>query len=385
MIDLNLAKYWLNHLKKKKKPIKIFTSDSVKIIDLFSGCGGLSLGAEIACHEENRELEIIFSADIWPEATNVYKDNFRKYQNQVHTFDLTKLTVAPGSIELSPTGQDIAKESYGADIIVAGPPCQGNSDLNNKSRRDDPRNLLYTIPVAFALNTNAKLLIVENVPTVIHSSNGVVNTALGAMEQHGYAVVEYVADARNFGIPQARKRHFLIASKIHSKAALLHQLSALGNEDKNISLLPFIADLEDEAEDPSNILTRRTRLSAANVSRINYLFSENVFDLPNSLRPPCHRDKAHSYVSMYGRMHSASSAQTITGGFGSMGQGRFVHPTRRRMITPHEAARIQGFPDYFSFKEAGGCTALRQIIGNAVPPPIAAALISKLFLSQPSE
>ena len=88
---------------------------------------------------------------------------------------------------------------------------------------------------------------------------------------------------------------------------------------------------------------------------------------------------------MYGRIKPDEPAQTITTGFGSMGQGRFVHPTRERLITPHEAARIQGFPDFFSFARRDGeaitRTALQRVIGNAVPPPVAARLMLRLVES----
>ncbi|MCY1248744.1 putative BsuMI modification methylase subunit YdiO [compost metagenome] len=82
---------------------------------------------------------------------------------------------------------------------------------------------------------------------------------------------------------------------------------------------------------------------------------------------------------MYGRLNPNLPAQTITSGYGSMGQGRFVHPTQRRMITSHEAARIQGFPDYFRFEPVSKLTALREMIGNAVAPPVAATLLVQLL------
>ena len=82
---------------------------------------------------------------------------------------------------------------------------------------------------------------------------------------------------------------------------------------------------------------------------------------------------------MYGRMYWERPAQTITSGFGSMGQGRFVHPLRPRVLTPHEAARLQGFPDFFSFSMVNKLTALRKMIGNAVPPRIVAIVVDSLI------
>ncbi len=108
------------------------------------------------------------------------------------------------------------------------------------------------------------------------------------------------------------------------------------------------------------------------------LIDNDEHDLPNRLRPPCHQGD-HSYVSMYGRLKWKEPAQTITSGFGSLGQGRFMHPSLCRTLTPHEAARIQGFPDYFTFDAAVTRTELSVIIGNAVPPALAATLIARLI------
>jgi DNA (cytosine-5)-methyltransferase 1 len=70
---------------------------------------------------------------------------------------------------------------------------------------------------------------------------------------------------------------------------------------------------------------------------------------------------------VYGRMRPDVPAPTITSGFGSTGQGRFVHPLEPRTLTPREAARLQGFPDWFSFSAVDGRRALQEMIGNAVP------------------
>jgi DNA (cytosine-5)-methyltransferase 1 len=107
-------------------------------------------------------------------------------------------------------------------------------------------------------------------------------------------------------------------------------------------------------------------VSPKNRRRIAWLFENKAYDLPNLERPDCHQSE-HSYRSMYGRLKWDEPAQTMTTGFGSMGQGRYVHPSRRRTITPHEAARIQTFLDHFDFGETRR-TELARLVGNAVPP-----------------
>jgi len=128
--------------------------------------------------------------------------------------------------------------------------------------------------------------------------------------------------------------------------------------------------LRNSRSDPFN---SPPKSSPENIARMNYLFEHNLHDLPNEFRPDCHKLKPHSYTPMYGRMFWDRPSATITTGFGSMGRGRFVHPREARLITPHEAARLQGFPDFFDF---GGArrTLLHKLIGNAVPPKLGYAV-----------
>ena len=118
--------------------------------------------------------------------------------------------------------------------------------------------------------------------------------------------------------------------------------------------------------DAAGIFDSASNHSAHNIERINYLFEHDLYDLPANLRPKCHQKK-HSYKSMYGRLDANQPAQTITTGFGSPGQGRFIHPSKRRTLTPHEAARLQCFPDFFNFSSVKTRTSLSTMIGNAVP------------------
>ena len=105
--------------------------------------------------------------------------------------------------------------------------------------------------------------------------------------------------------------------------------------------------------------------STVNQSRIHYLFENDLYELPNEQRPDCHRLKSHTYPAVYGRMHWNQPSPILTGG-ACCGRGRFVHPLQERTLTPHEAARIQYFPDFFDFSGLTR-TGLIQAIGNAVP------------------
>ena len=87
--------------------------------------------------------------------------------------------------------------------------------------------------------------------------------------------------------------------------------------------------------------------SEENIVRIDHLFDKNLYDLPDAERPDCHKN-GNTYPSVYGRMNWDRPAGTRTTGFLTPGRGRYIHPLRRRVLTPHEAARVQSFPDSFN-------------------------------------
>ena len=110
-------------------------------------------------------------------------------------------------------------------------------------------------------------------------------------------------------------------------------------------------------------------LSPDNQERIEWLFDNDLWDLPDEKRPDCHKG-GHTYPSVYGRMYWDKPAQTITTGFMTIGRGRYIHPSQRRVLTPREAARLQGFPDNFVFLPNGAVpskSSLSKWIGDAVP------------------
>ena len=177
----------------------------------------------------------------------------------------------------------------------------------------------------------------------------------------------------DYGVPQKRRRHFIVASLART-VDLSSMLQPHQTPPRTVSWA--ILDLMHSA---GGILDQPSRVSPINEKRINFLFRNNKYDLPNSLRPDCHRLKPHTYNSVYGRMHWDRPAQTLTSGFTSMGQGRYVHPECHRTITPHEAARLQFIPDFFHFQPLCNRSQLSEIIANAVPPRLTYILALELL------
>jgi DNA (cytosine-5)-methyltransferase 1 len=336
----------------------------VRIADLFCGCGGLTLGIREACWALGRPFVAALAVDHDPWALEVYRNNFSPLRTSGEDLE----TLLDRDLGALPSARERRwLEAVGAvDILVAGPPCQGHSDLNNQTRRSDPRNQLYERVGRFVEIVRPTHVLIENVPGVVHDRAG----ALARTAQHlrglGYHVDAAVVDLARLGVPQRRKRHVLVASL----AGSICVESVLDKHERPLRNVEWaIRDLEHRKG--SGLLDTASRPSAENLERIGYLLEHGEYDLPNALRPVCHQNEDHTYKSMYGRLSWTEPAQTITSGFGSPGQGRFVHPTQPRTLTPREAARLQFFPDSFSFDGVGKRTQLAQIIGNAVPMKLA--------------
>jgi DNA (cytosine-5)-methyltransferase 1 len=282
---------------------------------------------------------------------------------------------------LTPTEQ-LAKRAAGdVDVLVAGPPCQGHSNLNNHTRRDDPKNALYVRTARAAEVLDPDVVIVENVPPVQWDKNDAVGITTKALTQLGYSVNGDVVNLSVVGVPQRRRRYLLLASKLKSfePDAVFVDLDREWGEHGPRSVRWAIGDLEDLPTDGSGPTVDTAPVPQdENRKRIEWLFEHDEYVLDDSQRPACHRDKKHSYRSVYGRLAWEEPAQTITTGFGSMGQGRYVHPSKHRTITPHEAARLQSFPDWFDWGETKR-TALATMIGNAVPPLLTTAIGLKII------
>jgi DNA (cytosine-5)-methyltransferase 1 len=259
------------------------------------------------------------------------------------------------------------------DLFIAGPPCEGHSNLNNHTRREDPRNHLYLTAIALGVSLGARAILIENVPESKHDRRRVVQQAAVLLRSTGYEVETEDFKADELGAPQRRRRFFLLAVK--QPCALRDMLRQVrGTLYAPATPISWaIGDLLDSKA--VGLMDTAPAIAAINQARIDYLFDNDLYDLPNDQRPECHREGT-TYQAVYGRMHWDLPAHTITTGFGSPGQGRYVHSLKRRVITPHEAARIQTFPDWFSFMPAEARVSrkhLTKCIGDAVPPMLAYA------------
>lgn len=346
------ASWWGAYIRGSKPPPDR-DSQPLRFIDLFSSVGGLSLGASEAVASLGMRGMPLLAADVDARALQVYRSNFRPRHTIAgsvrSTIDYRVSGTGDGArFAYEPTVIDerLASLVGATDLILAGPPCQGHSSLNNHSRHDDPKNLLYLTVPATAVALGARHVVVENVPNVVSDRNGVVQTTMKLFRDNGYHVTSGMLAADQFGWPQTRKRFFLAASRDTKPIALDALKKLFLRETRPVWWL--VEDLESTPLDDSDIMNSVPALSEQNRQRIDWLFDNDEYTLPNAIRPDCHKDGT-TYEATYGRMYLDQPAPTITGGFLTIGRGRFIHPTQRRVLTPREAARVQGFPDWFRF------------------------------------
>lgn len=358
------------------------------VLDLFCGCGGLSLGLEIA------GLRVVGGNDYDNDALAAFSANHphaRTWSGGVEELSsdrvLSDLRIEPGEL----------------DSLVGGPPCQGFSQ--NRARRhvngrfvDDPRNYLFKEFLRFVRDLRPRTLIVENVPQLLIKEQGAFKREIqDQLAELGYESVCEVLNAADYGVPQRRQRAIILASRIgmpvmpqpthqsHDASGTLFPLPRYVSIWDAIGDLPSLRAGEGASPAPysSEPLTKYQierrehssqlydhvawELSAVQAERLEYLSEgDGMEKLPPHLAP------RSGYGSAYRRMRRDEPALTITTWMYHPGSGMFCHPLDDRVITLREGARLQSFDDDTRF--VGGKVARCRQVGNAVPPLLGRAL-----------
>lgn len=369
----------LDWLKQTDWPEVPQAKGTLRGVDLFSGCGGITMGLWEACRENNLNLEMAMACDLFPAAKTTFVENFKP-----KTFlDQPIEHYVNGELGAEPTEEEKAlmKELGDVDVVVGGPPCQGNSNLNNHTRGDDPRNELYMRMIRFVELFKPRIVLVENVRGVVNNKQKVVPRANAFLNQIGYAVDHGVVKGPHIGIPQTRARHFTVGINEPLADVTFEQFSKPTVKDAR-SVGWVIEDLQNKKAPSDALFYHPPKATKVNQDRMNWFYEgedgEERYDLPNRLRPKCQQGD-HTYPAVYGRMNWDHPAPTLTTGFGCNGRGRFTHPREARVLSPHEAARVQTFPDFYDFTMINKRTDMHDLLGNAVPPLMAKHILSKLI------
>lgn len=318
-------------------------------IDLFSGCGGLTLGLKQAGYN------VLGAIEVAPKAQQTYKLNHPEVQ--LYESDIRDI---PTSTVLS----DLGIKCGELDLLAGCPPCQGFSRLRTRNRSnsvEDPRNDLILQFQRYVEELLPKNVMMENVPALAKDPR--FTQLIVNLKKLGYNTTFEVADAANFGVAQRRKRLILLASRAGTP-----KLAKKSN--KKLLVRDVIAHIETPLLSSDAIHTIPEKRSEA-VKRLIALIPKNGgsrAQLPVEYQLACHL-RSDGFRDVYGRMAWDEVSPTITSGCINPSKGRFLHPEENRTITLREASLLQGFPMGYRFDAAHGKEAIALMIGNALPPP----------------
>lgn len=317
-------------------------------IDLFCGCGGLTLGLKKA------GFKVLGAIDIDSLAVETYRINHRG----VKVWEKDIREVAAEEIM-----QAVGIREGELDLLAGCPPCQGFSTmrtLNGSRNIDDPRNNLIFEFLRFVKILKPKAIMMENVPSLIKDQR--FKEFCHILNDLGYHVQKGVLDAANYGVPQRRYRMVLLAGKFGPI-----DFAAPANKKRTvrqyIAKLPQPGQSGDALHDFVERRSERIRELIRNVPKDG----GSRRDLGAEYQLKCHK-KCDGFKDVYGRMAWDDVAPTITSGCNNPSKGRFIHPEQNRAITLREAALLQTFPMKYKFSNKKGKTGISVLIGNALPP-----------------
>jgi len=322
-------------------------------VDLFSGCGGLSLGLKQA------GFSVVAAVEIDRKAQETYRLNHpavRLYGQDIREIDpaavLREAGLEPGEI----------------DLLAGCPPCQGFSRLRTRNKRTsvrDDRNSLVGDFLRFVIAMKPKTVMLENVPALAKHSRFL--SMRRDLHKLGYKTIVQVLDAADYSVPQRRKRLILLASNMHTPAPAEKARRRVTVRDA-IANLGVPLGTRDKLHGIGENRSKEVRELIAMIPKDGGSRS----DLDRKYQLECHK-RSDGFSDVYGRMAWDDVAPTITSGCHNPSKGRFLHPSYNRTITLREAAILQGFPRSYRFDVEHGKESIALMIGNALPPPFIAA------------
>lgn len=318
-------------------------------IDIFCGCGGLTVGLKKA------GFEIIGAVDINPLSIETYRANHP--QVEIWEGDICKLKTSTVKRKLNLRKGEL-------DLLAGCPPCQGFSTmrtLNGARVVDDPRNDLLLEFQRFVERFLPKAVMLENVPglAVDYRFSNFCDT----LKKLGYEGEHRILNAADYCVPQRRRRLIYLAGR-GFKIPFGRTVRKMRTVRDVIGGLPKAGESGDPVHD---IPERRTQKVLDLMRRIPKNGGSRS-DLPEEDQLECHK-KCNGFKDVYGRMAWDVPSPTITSGCSNPSKGRFLHPEEDRAVTMREAALLQGFPRRYKFPTTDNKSAIALMIGNALPPP----------------
>ena len=362
----------INGLKKlnctelvKKLDISDMEKEQHNVIDLFCGCGGLSLGFESAGYN------ILLGIDMWEDALATYRRNHKN--DNTLCADLAYLD--PKLVEKKINGVCV-------DLIIGGPPCQGFS-IAGKRIVDDERNNLYKSFVRMVAHFRPKAFLLENVPNILSIGEGIVRESIiKDFSNLGYKVSYKVLIASDYGVPQNRRRAIFVGMLNN------HFVFPAPTVVNPVTCKEAISDLPEEgvADGASYPIAPQTEYQKLMRKGTNKLYNHEITNHNNRTKEiialvpdggnykdlPIELQETRKVHIAWTRLNSARPSITI-----DTGHFHHFHYQYNRVPSARESARIQSFPDTFVF--LGNKTSKLKQIGNAVPPLMAEAIANEIL------
>ncbi|MCZ0870915.1 DNA cytosine methyltransferase [Peribacillus sp. AS_2] len=350
---------------------------SIDVIDLFSGCGGISTGFKaitsvLPSFRERGAVDIDIKANMTYEANLGIKPKH---------IDINELVMKNDS-ELNDLFDINEKNPL---VLIGCAPCQGFSSHSKKLRNDnDIRNTLVGTFAKVAAKIKPDFVIMENVPELLAKKYwGNFQEFKKTMEDSGYFVRATIVNMAEYGVPQARYRALVIASKkrFFMPKGFLDRENVRTVRDA-IGYLPPIEPGVANEDDSFHVTARHQKSTVDTIASV----PKNGGNRPHGIGPQC-LDKVKGFSDVYGRLYWDRPSITITNYARNPASGRFSHPEQDRGLSVREAALLQGFPSNFIF-EGTFDEKFRQI-GNAVPPRfstyLAAHILGEMMADEPTE
>ena len=331
-----------------------------RVVDLFSGSGGLSFGFH--------QLERMFGAfnvhaavDLDIHANNTYLSNFGLKPAQLNIQEL--------SVDEIRKALDIDSPNDGL-IVIGGPPCIAFSSHKKKDKRFDARSSLVEKFAQIATSLNPDVIVMENVPDLMgkrhweHFEN---------FHEHllskNYKVSVGIVNMAEFGVPQSRHRLICIASRTH------YPPLPKGHHDSNsfrtvrdaIGHLPPLSAGQGTPDDSMHITSNHRQSTVEVIKQVPL----DGGSRPSGVGPNC-LDNVKGFSDVYGRLYWDRPSVTLTARCRTPSCGRYIHPEQHRGLSVREAALIHSYPENFLFK--GPFDAKYKQIGNSVTPLFSLAL-----------
>ncbi|MFD1812358.1 DNA cytosine methyltransferase [Rhodococcus gannanensis] len=376
--------------------------------DVFAGCGGLSHG-----FARTGRFDVVLGTDIDGAALETFHHNHAKSGSNpiLVPGDIRELEPEDLGARLAPLGLDREGE---LDLLAGGPPCEGFSQnrrheivtedglkqfVRNPLDSTDPRNDLFRYFLDFGLVMRPKAILIENVPQMVTSHGGATVAEIErTLARSGYRTSWRVLNASHFGVPQARRRAFVVATRndvhpfewpsaSHGPAADGEQLMPIVTVREAIADLPDATERELGRRGTNHYRATESAYAwsmrsdtATPMNHVRRIPGERVLTRLRAMRPgmisadlPSHLQTKSAYYNSYGRLSWDQPAKTITKSCNYLGSGCFGHPVEDRGITMREAARLQSFEDDFDFLSKSE-PHVAKMVGSAVPPVLASAL-----------